>query len=183
MRAILTQGTLYALLLSLSATAFADPPGSTTPTSAPSASPSRMECISCGTSKVGGHTLPVLQPGDFAQLVKQYAREELKKPGSKALETLLFHGRRARDMLETLGEGVLPPKHLDFLRREMARDHVRIAFRVVDEAKRVRLELDPIRVPLRVRKHLRTDRAVDVQHAEVSGTAVRVGLDRLWVRY
>jgi hypothetical protein len=99
------------------------------------------------------------------------------------LETLLFHNEQARDYLATLGAPALDREHREFLERELDRDHAVVALRVIDGEGVERLTFKPTRVPLRKREHLRSTGTVNLQPAQASGTVVRVGLDRLWVRY
>jgi hypothetical protein len=142
--------------------------------------PAPAECASCGDSQ--SHSLPELSRREFQEQLGRFASEPLEG-GSPAMETLLFHNARSSEFLAESQDHGLDPEHLAFLKRELARDHAVVAIRIVDASGVERLSVKPTRVPLRVRQHLRSTRTQDVAPAVLSGTAVRVGLDRLWVRY
>lgn len=148
---------------------------------APTASQSSQPaCASCGESQA--HALPELSASEFQEQLERFASEPLAG-GSPGLETLLFHNTQTRDYLDVFGSAALDPEHRAFLEHHLARDHVVVAVRIIDAQGVERLTVQPTRVPLRKRSHLRSSNTVNLQAAALTGTVVRVGLDRLWVRY
>ena len=101
---------------------------------------------------------------------------------SLALDTLLFHRQATVAYLDRKGSELEGPQ-VDFLLRELARTHARVAMRLVDEHGVVRGELKPTRVPLGVKKHLAFEARQRLQPFETNGTAIRVGLGHIWSRY
>jgi hypothetical protein len=129
---------------------------------------------------VSNHPSLTLTEPLFQSLLTEYAYDPMDER-SFALESLVYYGRQTRRLIERDGTG---PPDLDraaVLRRELARTHVRLAIRVLDERGAVRAELPPTRVPLD-RRHVYEMDVYDVQPLVTSGTVKRVGLKHLWIR-
>jgi hypothetical protein len=126
-------------------------------------------------------TLPALTAFEYARLLELMRAEPLTGD-NEALETLLFHGERTRELMEAHGTEELDEEQNAFLERELARDHVRLEVRLVTEDGRERAHLGPVRVPLGEKQHLHPENTTDLTPPEISGTVRRVGLNHLWTR-
>ncbi len=129
---------------------------------------------------VSRHPTRTLTQSHFHQLIERFAHEPIAET-SAAFEELLYYGRQTREMLRKHGTGSLDDERASVLRHELARDHARISFRVVDETGQVRSSLPPTVVPLD-RRHVFSMDVHDLQPLIISGTVKRVGLDHLWNR-
>lgn len=128
------------------------------------------------------HHVPPFTIEQYRAAIAEYAAlppDQVSQP----LDTLLFYGERTKELMRDLGVLGLPPRHREFLDRQLARDHAYVSVRFVDEADRVRVAVGPIRVPIGVKRHLHPHVLDDVQSLEVNGTVMRVGLYHLWSRY
>lgn len=97
------------------------------------------------------------------------------------LETLLFH----RDVtLQTLLDhpGRLPVDHERFLREELARTRVEVAFRLVSDTGEI-LGHSVRTSPLKEKQHIILEDTGPLKHIEISGKTKRVGLHHLWSRW
>jgi hypothetical protein len=129
---------------------------------------------------VSNHPTRELTKSLFRQLLAEYAQQPMDET-SLALESLLYYGRQARQLIESEGVGPLDSERAAALRRELSRTHARISIRAVDERDAVRASLPPTRVPLDRRHVFRMD-TNDLQPLVTSGTVKRVGLHHLWNR-
>ncbi|MCZ6689292.1 MAG: hypothetical protein O7H41_06785 [Planctomycetota bacterium] len=125
---------------------------------------------------------PDLTRDEFEDLLVRLAREPLNEM-SPALETLLFYGPRAARLLAIHGAAALDSAGARFLEKELARQEIWVAMRLVDEKGTVRARMAPTRIPLGERRHLRVEEATDLQPPEFSGTVRRVGLNHIWTRW
>ncbi len=121
-----------------------------------------------------------LDADEFRALVARLAREPLAA-GSVALETLLFHGARTRELVAELGLAGLDAERAAWLERELARTRALLRVRLVNDAGHERAVLEA-RVPLDEKQHLFPELTHDLQPPEISGTVRRVGVDHLWAR-
>lgn len=135
-------------------------------------------CHGCSLAK---HEIEELTVAKFRDALASYARAPHWQP-SEALDTLLFYQDHTARMLEEHGTGPLPAEHVAFLRRELGRDHVLVALRLVDERGEVRAQYGPERVPIGQKEHLHTEGA-ELYDMEFNGTVMRTGLYHLWSRY
>lgn len=109
-----------------------------------------------------------------------YAGQPVQAP-SDDLETLLFHRDVSIALLDTLPD-LLPTAHEAFLREQLARTRVEVAFRLVDEAGVVHGEAVRIGA-LKEKQHVVLAGTGSLKHIEVSGKTKRVGLHHLWSRW
>jgi hypothetical protein len=109
--------------------------------------------------------------------------EEGEDRESLALDTLLFHGSETASFLETHPELDLAPERRSWLRAQLARDAVRVEFRLIDDSGRTRGTVSASGVPLVQKQHLRFEGTGSLGHFEASGKVKRVGLDHLWSRW
>ena len=137
-----------------------------------------QECASgCALSR---HPTPELTAAEYSRLLSQFAHEPLGET-STALETLLFYGRQTRLFLQERGAAPLDQSRAEFLRRELARTHARVSFRLTDEAGVIRSHIPPTQVPLD-RRHVFQMEVADLSPLVTSGTVKRVGVHHLWTR-
>ena len=154
----------------------------------PSLSASRpaAAAASCATGcAIGSHAPPPLTESEFRDLLRRFASEKISASNggeSSALDTLLFHGERSRELLARLGADGLDQQRLRFLRRELSRTQARLSVRIVDGEGVQRVRLGPVTMPLGIKQHLHADVCRRMQPPEISGTVYRVGLDHLWAR-
>jgi len=101
---------------------------------------------------------------------------------SETLDALLYYGAQTRNRLRntTLAE-LLDKQHVQFLKRELSRERVLVAIRLVDQFGTVRAQLPPTAVPQHVRQVFELDVA-DLQPLLCSGTVKRVGKNHVWQR-
>ena len=125
--------------------------------------------------------IPLLGLKTFNDLLDAFADDPMTGE-SDALETLLFHGERALELLRRGGAGPLDDERAAFLQRELTRTHALVEVRLVDEAGRERARFQPHRVLLGERVHTGFDETFDLQPLDYSGTVRRVGLHHLWTR-
>lgn len=125
------------------------------------------------------HPTPVLAEAAYRALLARYAVEPAE--GGPALDELLYYGRQTRELALRHGTGPLDRERAALLARELARTHVVVEFRVVDERGTVRVRLPPTRVPLEIRYEYDME-VQDLQPVVTSGTVKRVGLKHLWQR-
>jgi hypothetical protein len=121
-----------------------------------------------------------LTADEYHRLLRQFAREPMSEE-SAALETLLYYGRQARELLVREGAAPLDDARAAFLSRELEVTHALIAFRIVDEQGLRRVWMPPTRVPLD-RRHEFHMEVEDLPPLITSGTVKRVGLSHLWNR-
>ncbi|MCP3918051.1 MAG: hypothetical protein GY711_21085 [bacterium] len=122
-----------------------------------------------------------LSESDFSSLLRTLANEP-EPARSEAFETLLFHGRRALEMLASRDGFALDAELESVLRRELARTHATLNVRLVDEDGFDHLRLGEQRLILGTKRHLFANDALALKQPEVSGTVRRVGAERLWAR-
>jgi hypothetical protein len=109
-----------------------------------------------------------------------YAARPADEP-SEALETLLFHPRVSRALLDALPD-LLPTAHEAFLRHELGRTRVEVAFRLVDDDGAI-LGQAVRTAPLKEKQHIILEGTGPLKHIEISGKTKRVGLHHLWSRW
>ncbi|MCA9571548.1 MAG: hypothetical protein KC656_27105 [Myxococcales bacterium] len=97
------------------------------------------------------------------------------------LETLLFHRKVALEVLDQHGD-VLDTAHADFLRAELSRNRVEVAFRLVDDDGVV-LGESARTSPLKEKQHIVLEQTGSLKHIVISGKTKRVGLHHLWSRW
>lgn len=131
----------------------------------------------CAASR---HPTEKLTEAEFHRLMTAFANEPISE-NSQAYEALLYYGRQTRDMMNRLGHEPLDRLRVSALRKELARTHVYVQLRVLDEAGEVRSWLPATRVPLD-RRHVFDMEVSRVQPLITSGTVKRVGLYHLWTR-
>lgn len=137
---------------------------------------------------VGNHPIEPLAEGEFLGLVEGLADDDLPETErTRALEMLLFHGARTRELIAKHGLDALEPSLADSLRRELSRTHARLSLRIIDEHDVVRAVLDEARMPVGVKEHVHVSAADPsapdaLQPFEVSGTVHRTGMRHLWAR-
>ncbi|MEM7205269.1 MAG: hypothetical protein AAF628_33750 [Planctomycetota bacterium] len=134
-------------------------------------------CSSCGGSS---HFLPPPAPGEFDGWIRRYATEPMAE-GSEALETLLYHDARSRELLATRGAPQLDADRHAYLARELARERAIVSLRVVDAAGTEHLRVDDATVRIGEKAHLHATGQSDA--CEFSGTVKRVGVHHLWARF
>lgn len=125
-------------------------------------------------------TEPAMTQKRLQQLLQAYASEPLK-PGSKALEVLLFHGYHLGGMMPTKRPFPLSKKHWSFLQKELKKTHARLSFRIVDEFGVKRISFDQ---KIKIGGHFHVEAKVhkNIQRPGFGGKIKRVGLNHLWVR-
>jgi hypothetical protein len=123
-----------------------------------------------------------LTEDNYYQLLQQVAAEPVGTP-SLALETLLFHGDATRRYLDELGASSLTDEQENFLRAEVAKTSVTVAFRVVDEEGVVSASLVPTTLPLGEKQHVHLETEEGLGDVEAGGTVRRVGLNHVWSRW
>jgi hypothetical protein len=116
----------------------------------------------------------------FSQLLGRFAIEPMNED-SPALDSLVYFGRQTRKFIEAKGFGPLDQQRSRFLWDELARNHAKIAIRVVDEHGEVRSWIEPTKVPLD-RRHVFDMQTNGVQPLVTSGTVKRTKLGYLWTR-
>ena len=137
----------------------------------------------CGCkSKTDKHPIEPLTQIEFENWLGTYGKGPVSDE-SLALDTLVCHFKQVRYLLDELDESPLDQAHMDFLSRELTRDHAMVSLRVVDDAGATRLATTSVRVPIGVKQHLQAQIRDRVQPAEFNGTVKRVGLDYLWARF
>ena len=137
------------------------------------------ECkTGCSLAK---HSVPDFTEADYHEALAAYASAPVDV-SSEGLDKLLFYGTRTKKLMQELGTEALPPSHVEFLRRELSRDHALVSLRLVDEAGTVRVAYGPTPVPLGVKQHLQPA-GKDLQAMEFNGTVMRTGVNYLWSRY
>lgn len=129
---------------------------------------------------LSNHPTATLEKAEFERLLASYAGAPVPET-SAALEALLYYGSQTRRLLQGSGAGPLDSERTDFLKRELARDHALVSFRLVDENQRVRARFSMARVPLDIR-HVYDVQSADLPPLVASGTVKRVGLHHLWTR-
>ena len=99
---------------------------------------------------------------------------------SKAVDNILFYAQQSKAILEA--EVVhLPPAHLAYLERQLKRDRIEIALRLIDDEGVVRAELKKKIVPLAQKQSFRFVHK-NLPGLISSGTTVRTGANYLWTR-
>lgn len=118
---------------------------------------------------------------EIRALLEQVASAPVGAP-ELPLETLLFRGEETRDYLIRKGPGPLSPEHARWLERELARDRVEVAFRLVDgEGNLLGHREDD--VPVAHKRHMVLWDTADLGRLDVNGTVQRVGVKHLWARF
>lgn len=117
---------------------------------------------------------------EISSLIAEVGREPLGA-ASLAAETLLFHGADTVDYLERHPALPLDPARKAWLQAELARDSVKVNFRLVSFEGEVLGAIDPT-VPLVTKQHLRLE-AGDFGRVSINGKVKRVGVDHLWARF
>ena len=138
------------------------------------------ESVCASGCALSNHPTAELSRTKFRRLLAQFANDPMDET-STALETLLYFGRQSQTFLEDEGAGLLDNTREQFLRRQLARTHVLLSFRVIDEHGTVRTEMKRRRIPLD-RRHVFEMDVRNLPPLVASGTVKRVGLDHLWTR-
>ncbi len=133
---------------------------------------------SCSLAK---HKIPDFTAYDFEKTLAAYAKQPASD-ASEELEKLLFYGIDTKEYLKEVGAADLPTEHLEFLRRELSRDHAIVELRMVDDDEVVRVTYGPTSVPLGAKQHL-APVGENLQAMEFNGTVMRTGVNYLWSRY
>ncbi|HJN76049.1 MAG TPA: hypothetical protein QGF58_19110 [Myxococcota bacterium] len=122
-----------------------------------------------------------LSDEEIEVLLQDWALQPIGEPTIE-LETLLFYFHDTEDWL---ADNVAPVDyaHLAFIERELARDHVTVEMRLLDEDGEVRGTLPPTDIPLKEKQHIVFDGTGSLGHLETGGKVKRVGLDHLWSRW
>jgi hypothetical protein len=124
---------------------------------------------------------PPTQPPSAAEL-RALLREVAAAPTgahTDAIDALLFVGPHTRAHLDA-HPGLLPESHEAWLRDELARQTVKVAFRLQDDTGV--LASGEASVPLGRKQHLELDGGL-LGPLSVSGSVKRVGLHHLWTRW
>jgi len=129
---------------------------------------------------VSRHPTEQLTRSHFQRLLTSYESQPVTASGP-ALDELLFYGPQTAQLLRQHGTGDLSAARADFLNRQLAFTHARIAIRVIDESGQRRSWQPPTVVPLD-RRHVFEMQTDKLQPLVTSGTVKRVGLDHLWTR-
>lgn len=119
----------------------------------------------------------------FDELIQQLSdsTDAAQSRESRVWDELVYYGAQSRAFLQAYPTRHLNAESVSRLRRELARDHVRIQIRVVDQQGEVRSWLRETRIPLD-RRHVFDMETDGLQSLVTSGTVKRVGMDYLWVR-
>jgi hypothetical protein len=144
----------------------------------PSQDPREACTTGCAAVKDGG---PELSEEEYRALIDDFAWGAFDERHA-AFEALLFHGSRARDLVERLGTGALDAVSRDRLDTELARTHALLSVRLVAEDGSERVRLERARIPIGEKQHLIPETAVGIPAPEISGTLQRVGVSHLWAR-
>jgi hypothetical protein len=115
-------------------------------------------------------------------LLERFGKQPLGAPTIE-LETLLFHGAKVAEYVDTYGYAPLDAEHERVLAAELTRKHAYLEIRVVDDEGVVRAHRDPTRVPLGLHFDLALEDVRDLQVPHVTGTLARVGVDYVWSRF
>lgn len=143
-----------------------------------SRNPEETCATGCAAVQDGG---PVLSEEEYRVLVDDFTQGVFDVRNA-ALDALLFHGSRTRDLVDRLGTGALDDVSRDMLDAELARTHAFLSVRLVAEDGTERVRLDRARIPLGEKQHLFPETAVGIPAPEISGTLQRVGVSHLWAR-
>jgi hypothetical protein len=130
---------------------------------------------------IENHPVEHLTDAEYAELVKTFATGSGNAHAS-ALETLLFHAPHVREFMSASSDLPLSDDQAAFLRHELAKTHVRMWLRIVDESGTVRAKLDGAPFAISQKTHLHITDTQDLTPPEVSGTVYRTGLHHLWTR-
>lgn len=150
-----------------------------TPTGMGGAVEAPADCAKGCSAPTPDETHPLEEDEGLAHL-EGYAKGPLGV-ATEDLETLLFHREVALRLLDN-HPGLLPIDHERFLREELARTRVEVAFRLVDDAGNVHGEA--VRIgPLKEKQHVVLNGTGSLKHIEISGKTKRVGLQHLWSRW
>lgn len=143
------------------------------------AHPHGPKVCASGCAANAAPTKPLTQ-AEFQRLMAAFAQEPMTDD-SEALAHLLYYGRQTRVFLKKEGHAPLDDERAAFLRKELARDHALVSFRLVDEHGKLWAYHPPRRVPLDIRHEFFPD-AYGIQPFETSGTVKRTRLNHLWQR-
>lgn len=127
------------------------------------------------------HPIERLTPHEYIDLVNEFANSPDPELAS-ALEALLFYGEQSRAFVKSLGLAGLEETRRELLNRELAKTHVLLYVRLVDERGRVRALIDGAMMRIGEKTHMHSDLTDDLQALEVSGTVHRTGLRHIWTR-
>jgi hypothetical protein len=142
-------------------------------------SESKEKCTtSCSLAK---HKIPDFTARDFEKTLAAYAASPDREAGEE-LEKLLFYGADTVEYIKEVGTANLPAAHLEFLQRELRRDHAIVELRMVDDNEVVLVSYGPTSVPLGAKQHL-APVGKNLQAMEFNGTVMRTGVNYLWSRY
>ena len=130
---------------------------------------------------IANHPIESLTESEYLDLVEKFANGT-GPSGVDALETLLFHATDTRAFIEQSGTSGLAGEKKTLLERELAKTHVRLWLRLVDDDGVVRAKIDGERFPIGERTHLRVASTENLPAPEISGTVHRTGLHHLWTR-
>jgi len=131
----------------------------------------------CSTSN---HPVEPLTRVEYLHLLDNYAKGE-DRVRTAALETLLFHGFQIAGWVEN-DKNLLASDDAARLTNELAKTHVRVWMRIVDDNGTVRARIDGERFPIGEKQHVHMTDALDLPAPEISGTVHRTGLHHLWTR-
>jgi hypothetical protein len=130
---------------------------------------------------IANHPIESLTETDFLNLVDDFGSGTTTL-STEALETLLFHGSDTRAFLTQAGTVDLTADQRTFLESELAKTHVRLWFRVVDDSDVVRARLDGALFAIGAKTHVHLEQNRNLPVPEISGTVHRTGVNHLWVR-
>ena len=130
---------------------------------------------------IGNHPITPLTGEEYQGLLGELSNGTTEEQAA-ALEMLLFHGARSRELIADVGLGSLDPERAELLRRELSRTHARVWLRLVDEHGITRVSIDGARFPLGIKEHVHATVTHDLPPPEISGTVHRTGLHHLWTR-
>lgn len=130
---------------------------------------------------IGSHPINPLAREEYRGLLDELADGTMEEK-TAALDALLFHGARTRELIADDGFGSLDSGQAELLRRELLRTHARVWLRVVDELGITRVRVDGARFPLGIKEHVHPTETNDLPPPEISGTVHRTGLHHLWTR-
>lgn len=117
----------------------------------------------------------------YHSLLAKYAKEPLKD-GSKALEYMLFYGKKTKSYLKKYPPKDLNKGHLSFLEKQLSRSKAYISLRLVDEKGVIRASFTRKMAEVGGHFSVKADKIERVQRPSFSGKVKRVGLHHIWVR-
>lgn len=102
---------------------------------------------------------------------------------SLAADSLLFYGHETHELLEHHDHKDLPPEHLAWLQRELARDTVNVSFRLVDDDGGRLLAHHEDVFPWVEHQDFLLEDTGELGRISMNGKVKRVGAHHLWARF